>query len=120
MTIKEQCSFCGKPSVMVSWLAGESTRSPRICNECVGICLEVRKNSGLPFPTEAFPPDDTDRSDVPPNAHAFDWALLGNRVSSCSFCGRRQKKDLHMVAGPHVWICAFCVDEALARYEKVG
>jgi ATP-dependent protease Clp ATPase subunit len=120
MAKKDQCSFCGKPSVMVSWLAGEPTRSSRICNECVGICLEVRKNSGPPFPTETSRSDETDSGDLPANAHAYNWALPRGRTPSCSFCGRRQTESTHLLAGPQVWICDVCVDDAASRYGMMG
>ena len=42
------------------------------------------------------------------------WGRRGRLPAelACSFCGRRQRKARKLVAGPHVYICATCVEMA--------
>jgi ATP-dependent protease Clp ATPase subunit len=37
---------------------------------------------------------------------------LGRAALACSFCGRSGLEAVHLIAGPNVYVCEHCVDEA--------
>ncbi|MCA1836712.1 MAG: hypothetical protein LC721_10455 [Actinobacteria bacterium] len=41
-SLDRACSFCGKPRSAVEQLAG-GTEGKTICDECVGLCLEITR-----------------------------------------------------------------------------
>ncbi len=45
---------------------------------------------------------------------------MKDKKEICSFCGRNSDEAIHMVAGPNIYICNFCIDNAydLLKYEE--
>jgi hypothetical protein len=41
LALSGNCSFCGKATPEVPFLAGVAGRAARICDECVGLCLDI-------------------------------------------------------------------------------
>lgn len=80
------CSFCGQRLGEVFAIFGVSGREERICDECLGMCLDVISHPSA-------------RSEY---ASRF----------SCSFCDRPYRDVAHLISGPRVFICDNCTRDA--------
>jgi hypothetical protein len=140
------CSFCGKHAREVRHLAGVSGRGVRICDECIGLCLDIYADEAGLAPTHqpvpSFAVDDAGESEFDSIAATI---ARGNPSMSqeaiadfvramlqppnkplpprpqeivCSFCDAHQKTVAKMVAGPTVYICDNCVGDAYALMRR--
>jgi ATP-dependent protease Clp ATPase subunit len=71
-----QCSFCGKPAKQVFGLAGVLSRPPRICNECIDICLEILRDDQL-LSARSAPPLPAKQQVSAGIPEAFDFEVTG-------------------------------------------
>ena len=75
LTLSGQCSFCGKTTEAVRYLAGEMRHPARICNNCVDRCLEVHRNDGVPFHSGMSSPSATEFLIDNENGDIFDFQI---------------------------------------------
>jgi hypothetical protein len=143
LSLAGSCSFCGKDRAEAHALVGTAGRATRICDECIGLCLDIiGEDLG-----------DYGQPNAAPNVEAEDFqqrvgellrqlaqgrdcsrsdALLADLRRSvqpsradeidqfrCSFCGAHRADVMKLVAGPRVFICDGCVGEATAVVSHV-
>lgn len=129
-----KCSFCGKDRAEVVDLFGRSGIPERICNECLGLCLDImREEIEIPVPAPAVlvEADDDAVADTlrelaaaQNSRHADELVdrvrrslfAEGSRFHEyhCSFCARARHDVAKLISGPRVLICDNCVGDAVA------
>jgi hypothetical protein len=141
------CSFCGKPASRVARLAGVTGQPYRICDECIGLCLDIlaEELKGMKPPLPPVAP----RDGVPPvgavdELEALLWSIRSEMPApeklerakelldglarsepqrvpdfSCSFCHRPRREVAKLISGPRVFICDACVADAAALSSDV-
>jgi len=121
------CSFCHKPAREIAGLAGVVGRDPRICDECVRLCLEII-GENQSFTEVAKPEALVERQDIRDvlrdlglNAQEIEAFLAqkpkeptpGRPVGlACSFCDLEQDRVDKLIAGPAVYSCGRCIADA--------
>src|SRR5262249_52351614 len=50
------CSCCGKGALEISKLIGVAGRKERICDECIGLCLDILSEAPFPQPRQPIAP----------------------------------------------------------------
>ncbi|MEO0601730.1 MAG: ClpX C4-type zinc finger protein [Myxococcota bacterium] len=122
--IAGQCSFCREIGAE-HFMFGMPGSWARLCRACVAICTDMLDKEGVPEPPVTFeaepwtpPPEwrtslaragfrpgdiDALTPNAPPDRH---------RGLECSFCGRRQRDAVAIIAGPRVYVCDPCVGGA--------
>ena len=131
-----RCSFCGKDRVEVETLFGRRGIPEKICNECVGLCLDIMREevehlmqAAHERSIPAEPDDDTVADTLRELAaaqHSRHADELVNRVRRslfaersrfrefhCSFCARARHEVAKLISGPRVFICDNCVGDAV-------
>lgn len=89
------CSFCGQRPEEVFAILGVPGRNERICDECLGMCLDVVSHPSV-------------RS-----GHASRF--------SCSFCDSPYRDvGHHLISGPRVFICDNCTRDAGSALAGAG
>lgn len=133
------CSFCGWRSPDVQRLAGVVGRSARICNNCIGLCLDIITEEGrrpiAPAPPPPPVPADLDEDELsallaavaagePPEERVEQIRrLLDGQAPrpdfQCSFCDARRREVAKLIAGPRVFVCDRCVADAASLCPEV-
>jgi len=132
-----KCSFCGKAQHEVFGLAGVIGRQARICDECIGLCIDffdekseeaerqwleriadelapkLRAFLDRPGATEEIAayarahPAPDPKPFVPPDYH-------------CSFCDRSRWEGIKLVSGIGTTICEECAGDAAGLLAASG
>jgi hypothetical protein len=135
------CSFCGKDPREVFGIAGVVGEDTRICDECIGLCVDIlaeqleeqeKARLAATKPDSARPStgdDELDRlmrsagtsPDVDPReviqriqarlAPDPGARHIGN-LGHCSFCDRSRRDVRKLITGPRVFICEDCTGDA--------
>jgi hypothetical protein len=116
------CSFCNKSHHEVQALAGVLGRPARICDQCIGLCVDIiAEELGVPRWREPTP-----RRRRGPAV--YDGALVvelrarlaglppppgSGRVTdfSCTFCDAQRLEVQRLISGPKVFVCDRCALE---------
>lgn len=140
VALSGRCSFCSKAGTEVFGLAGVVGRPDRVCDECVGLCLEVLHDEAVsPRPEPRTPPSS------PPAPSPEEVEDILRRIASeyrgididairsslqtrreqpdvlaCSFCESTSKEVAKLIAGPTVRICDVCVADAATLLAPHG
>lgn len=96
-----------------------------ICDECVGLCVNIiTSHAGEDLdevPASRFPVERFEALlagiPVPPSSIR---AKEKPQQFWCSFCGKPRAEVKTLVAGPRVLVCETCVAEALALLHQSG
>src|SRR5262245_43005006 len=128
--LRGECSFCGKHAREVASLLGLRGRAQRVCDECIGLCMDILDPSGGLEP--APPGEDATLSEdldailaeleelerLNPELYAkVDEALDHTTApamptfppTNCSFCDAHHTEIGKLIAGPNDYICDVCV-----------
>jgi hypothetical protein len=123
------CSFCGRPVAATGAVAGVLGRSPRVCDACIRLCLDILAEASLP-PAAAKGAERADEeladllAALDPAGGRVEAALselqrrFGGRPRRwladfrCSFCDTDRRDAAKLIAGPRVFICDVCTGEA--------
>ncbi len=144
LAISGTCSFCTKGGDSVFGLAGRMGRSARICNECVGLCLDIMGEeiemdprgrepfAEIPVPDELELPPELERAIAELREESLErmQRLLDEderrmaeqprlpaapaAALACSFCDKPQSEVAKLIAGPSAYVCDLCVGDAAA------
>jgi hypothetical protein len=140
------CSFCGKLPTEVYGLAGVAGHDVRICDECIGLCLDIiaeeehrevsPSRSRMDIPSRDELESLLSQLGANPSASQLDAlfdrirgelepkpssrARVRNMNLSCSFCDRHQREVKKLIAGPSVYVCDDCVADASALFARSG
>jgi hypothetical protein len=126
LKLSPPCSFCGKDPFHAFGLVGIAERDAAVCDSCLGLCLDIVADEDQVRPASTW--TDPDDFDALVRAPVLDQGLRDEieqqlesaralprqpmtRQSQCSFCDRSQPK---LVAGPGLFICEACVQDAAA------
>jgi hypothetical protein len=144
------CSFCGKDRREVFAIAGVVGTETRICDRCVGLCLDILDDereelsrlaeAGKPDP--AGPPSTDDelerllreasaKAGADPRGELIEaiQARLEARSQRpparrrdfhCSFCDRSRQDVRKLISGPQVFICDDCAGDAAGLLAASG
>ncbi len=143
------CSFCGKDAREVQKLAGVVGRAVRICDECIGLCLDILSEEKL---IEERPDRQLPRAEEGYTVHSDEELLnllrslgeseeeilriqkalaerparphhasspLTTDAFKCSCCDVHRREVRKLISGPRVFICDSCVFEASALASHV-
>jgi hypothetical protein len=135
------CSFCSQASSALRSLVGVEGRATRICSECVGLGMEMvalEDSMGLPGGEEGAGPREsegltralqalgTDPKGVERGIAAVQ-GLFGGRAQpgsrdphACSFCDTARPEAAQLIAGPGVFVCELCLEEAAVTIREAS
>lgn len=127
--LRGECSFCGKHAGEVASLLGMWGRTARVCNECLGLCMDILGVGDAPEPEplsledqklveeldaliaelERMNPELFAKIDEEPDPAP---AMPALPPSNCSFCDAHHSDVGKLIAGPTVYICDRCAVDA--------
>jgi hypothetical protein len=136
MALSGDCTFCGKRMAEARAMARAVGTRVQICDECVGLCLDLLSDSNvdpLRAPDAVTDADELMRDLLKirdAHGHAYarevdamvaelrarldgspaDPSSLGDLA--CSMCAAQHRDVRKLIAGPTVYICDRCVGEA--------
>ena len=129
------CSFCGKRRAEVRSILGVRAHPTRICDECIGLCMQIIAEEPRPHPPRPAPPPrmSTDeelarlldhlRGSVDERELASVKRHLDGtepvKQFACSFCDTPRREVWKLISGPGVFICDGCTVDASAVVSGV-